>query len=420
MSSITEAAGLRNNLVFDGGNRDHCELYRTTAGQMFLWQNDGPANLAFLNTSFRITDPAATFSASLNMSLAQNVLVDRCRFTGTFPSATTDGIRHGCFLLGGSNIVVRNTEFNGTQLQACGLGRSVRGVAVYGNTFLNCNDLGVSVNSGDGSGLTLKDIHIHGNRFQGVYGAGFIYVGSDAVTTNPDSMSDVVIEDNVCSGTLSSQLAAGSRNAIIVAWCTANNRVHVRNNNVSNDNHTVDLTQVRGIYAFDRIGDMTGAEDVSFEGNSINYIVLTDQYEGLRVQGKALRGVRILRNDLGSESAGMAVIDASELEIAHNRVRNSRANALTLGTSNGNIDTINIHHNLFRTTAAFKSAILFTGTHNMTQMWIERNRLDSGQNSIIDATTGSPTRTWRYINNSHSTGLHASAVPTTDSGNITE
>jgi hypothetical protein len=347
-------------------------------------------------------------------------LVERCRFITTVPSATTDGIRGACFLLGGTNIIARHNEFDGTQLQMCGLGRSARGIKAHDNIFKNCNDLGISVNSGDSAGLSLRDIHIHDNEFRDCYGAGYIYVGSDAVTTHPDSMSDVVIENNVCEGTLYNQLSAGSRTGIIVAWCKTNNRIHVRHNNVSNSNHTVDLTQVRGIYAFDRVGDMTSADDVSFVGNSINFIVLTDQYEGLRVQGTALRGVRILGNDLGSESAGMAVIDASELEIAHNRVRDSRANALTLGTSTGNIDTINVHHNFLRTTAAFKSSILFTGTHNMTKMWIDRNRLDTSQNSIIDATTGSPTRTWRYIDNSHAIGLHASAVPTTDRDNITE
>lgn len=418
MTAITEAAGLRDNLVFDGVDRNRCELFRTTNGQMFLFQNDSHQNIVFKNITFRITDPAGNYSASVNISQSTNVLVEHCRFVGTFPSAVTDGIRHGCFLLGGTNVIARHNVFDGVQLQMCGLGRSALGIRAYGNTFLNCNDLGISVNSGDLSGLTLRDIHIHHNEFRGVYGAGYIYVGSDAATTNPDAMSDVVIESNVCSGEMFDLFDSASRTGIIVAWCGVNNRVHVRNNTVTNNNPGVTASQVRGIYAFDRIGNMTSADDVSFADNTVAYIG-SDVFEGLRIQGKAITDVVVRGNKLGSLSRGMSIEDCSRAEITGNIVRDGLSNGLVLGAVSGAISDVNVHNNYFRTSTTFKSAILFQRTANANRVWVQRNRLESPENSVIGSGAGSWTNL-HYRDNSHNTGPSGTVTWDTNTNNETE
>lgn len=416
---LTEVDGLRSNICFDGKNPNSCILTKAN-GQMFLITTPGFSNLTFKNITCKYTSPLP-FTASINIESGNNLVLDNMHFETNLSGITGDGIRHGVFLLGGSNHVIRNCTFDGAQLQCCGLARSLRGCKVYNNRFYNCNDLGISANSGDGpgSGLSIKDVHIHDNEFFGVMGTGFIYVGDDAVTNPPDEMTDIVIEDNLCTGNIFTQLTPGNRTGIQAAWAKVNKRIKIRNNTVINNNTTVNANAVRGIYAFLRASTMTSASDVEISNNTVGFISASNMFEAIAVTGAGLTNFRINGNTVEPGSRGIILEDISESEVKHNRINNSIGNALTLGAVRGNISDIQICCNpMIRTTAEFKSSILFTGNNSATKLTVDNNRLVSNQNSII-STAGSQWN-WKYTNNSHSHTLGSGATPNVNTGNTLE
>lgn len=424
MTAITEASGgLRNDLVFEGSDPLSCILKRTTAGQMFQWVAEAPTNIAFRRITFDFTftgDPAP-FSASINISTGTNLLVEDCRFICSAPDATTDGMRHAINLLGGSNVVMRRCYQDNAQAVLCGLGRSLEGAIYTDNIVVNCNDLGVSAVS-DGDTHVIRDVLIARNRFRGVLqGSGFIYVGSDAVLTadSPAEMSDIQILDNTCLGSIGTQLGPASRQGLVLAFCVANKRIKVNGNSVSNTNPSVAAANVYGIHAFMRDPFAMTAWDLEFKNNSIDFRS-NDVFYGLRVDGKAVTGLQLIGNKLAAGMRGMYVGGCSNVDLLHNIVEDSTAEALTLAANEQAMTDLRIRHNYLKTSAAFKASVLTSGDNNISRCFIEHNQLRTPQNSVINSLSGGATLTFDYNFNKHEAGLHASAVPDQNIDNQTE
>lgn len=405
MSSITEAAGLRNNLVFSGAGAERCRLYRESAGQMFLWQNDGPQNLVFEDLTLDIDSAAATpFSASLNMSNAHNVLVRRCRFLANFEDAVSDGTNHGVFLLGGSQIHMRDCYLLRSQAVLCGLGRGLVGATFLRNVVEDANDLGVSIVSD--TDLVLSDIKIAQNVMTGkLLGGGFIYVGSDGASTNPSLMQDISIEDNSCSGTIDPQLNPASAIGIILPWATVNKRISIRGNKISNSNHDSERANVRAIAAFLRTATMTSASEISIEGNSCDF-ASEESLAAITITGNGIEALQVLSNLIGLNTRGIEIGGCSNVDISRNIVRDSTSNALSISSAEQAMRDIRVRDNYLRTTAAFKAAIQSSGDNSQT-VFVERNRLISSLNSWHQ-TLSAGTLTAYYNNNIHDNGLNAS------------
>lgn len=415
-AQLTEALGLRNNLIFDGVDPMRCVLQRPS-GQMFLWQNVGASNIVFRNTSFEFTAPAP-FSASINIDTASNVLVDNCRFLCDLTGLVADGTYHGVQLLGGSNVNVRNCWAENSQFALSGLGRSVNGARFINNTLIGGNDCGVSVCTGAGA-HTLKNVQILGNRFIGLNGSNYIYVGDDDPTSPPAEMSDVEICDNVCSGSILTPFGNTVRMAIQVAFCDVNKRLKVSRNSVSNDNPAVTASIVRAIAWLMRSGSMTSAWDIQCNENSCSFTG-SDDYFGLTINGKNVEGAQIIGNILEQGSRGLEVAGCSNVDVAHNIVQNSTTQGMVLDSAANALTDVRIRDNYIRTTAAFKAALQITGNKNIAKCKVERNRLVSDTASVINSLTGGATFSFAYNDNSHKEGLHGSAVPSTDRDNVTE
>jgi hypothetical protein len=415
MTQLTESLGLRNNLVFDGIDPLRCTLQRAS-GQIFLWQNVGATNIVFRNITFSLTAPGP-FSASINMDTASNVLIDNCRFLCNLSGLVADGTYHGVQLLGGSNLNVRNCYAENSQFALSGLGRSVNGARFINNTLIGGNDCGVSCCTS--STHTLKNVQINGNRFIDLNGSNFIYVGDDDPTTPPEEMSDVEICDNVCSGSILTPFGPTVRMGIQVAWCDSNKRIKVSRNTVSNDNPEVDATIVRGIAWLLRSGSMSAAWDCQCNENSLDFTGL-DDYFGLTVNGAGVEGMQIIGNIINEGGRGLEVAGCSNVDVAHNIVRNSTTQGMVLDSGANALTDVRIRHNYIRTTATFKSSILVTGDNNISRCDIEHNTLRSGTASVINSLTGGATFGFDYNYNSHENGLHASAVPDQNINNQTE
>lgn len=417
--TLTEADGLRSNLTFDGLDPISCRLYKNGNGQMFLWQNTSPSGVAFRGMELAFPTTTQNYNASINLSLSSDVLVENMRFTCGFAGETENGIYHGVQLLGGTNLRVRNCYFERTQAVLCGLGRYSHGVLVHDNVFKDCNDLGVSCVSSDG--YSLKDIKVCDNRFSGVVGAGYIYVGSDGGGGENPDMQDVIIDHNICTGTLDQSLVNGARQGIVVSLGDVNKRIKVRGNIVANDNPGVGDHQATGITVFLRDGTSTGTEDLEVSGNSVDWRT-ADTRAGINVSGTALRGVRVEGNQIAAGSRGMTFGHISVAQITGNVVHGSTSSGLLLHAPDAAMSDIELYRNHIETVGAFKAAIQVSGAHSISRCRIERNRLISGQNSIINGLTGGATFGFYYARNSHTAGLHASATPLVDesSSNVTE
>jgi hypothetical protein len=412
-NQISEATGLRNNLIFDGIDPRRCRLTRTS-GQFFLWANDGPQNLVFRNISFELTAPAP-FSASINMSVVTNALIDNCHFYCNLSGLVADGTYHGVQILGGSNIQVRNCYAENSQFALSGLGRSVRGATFKNNLLIGGNDCGVSCCTS--SGHTLRDVVIKDNEFRDLNGSNYIYVGDDDPSSPPDLMSDVEISGNVCSGEILDPFGDTVRMGIQVAFCDVNKRIKVNNNIVSNSNPEVEASIVRGIAFLLRSGDMTSAWDIEAKDNSLGFTG-ADDYYGLTVNGKNVTGLEVCGNKIEAGSRGLEIAGCSNSDIHHNNVENSTTQGMVIDSGAHAISDVRVRHNYIKTDALFKAAIQFTGDNNVTACDIEHNTLRSDTASVINSLTGGATLAFDYNYNRHgSNGLHASATPGQNTGN---
>jgi hypothetical protein len=433
MTQLTEAAGgLRNNLIFDGIDPLRCELKRTASGTMFVWAN-AASNVVFRNMTFNFDLAVdAPFSSSVAVGkLATNFLYDNCRFICTIPNtADDDGIRHQLVFEGCKNVVVRNCYFYRSQCKlaaggAAGADGSVDGADVYNNRFEDCNDFGVSVVSGDGSGQYVKNVSIRGNRFYGtLLGTGFIYVGSDAATTNPDTMSDVEIVDNICTGSIGKMGTDDSRPAsrygIQVVLCDVNKRVKVARNIVATDNPTFSTPIVTAIGVYLRNGASTSSDDISIKDNNTDFRS-DDSRGGILVDGPNMTGLTIDNNTIAAGTRGLVVGACSDSDIIRNKVRQTTSSGLLLDSTRNAISDVRIRQNNFNAAGSFASAIQFGGTHNMTRIVGEQNRLVSATgNSAVNALTGGATLDYAHNYNSQSAGLSGTITPSSNTGNRTE
>jgi hypothetical protein len=419
-AAITEAHGLRDNLVFDGVDKYRCRLYRNGSGNMFLFTSDGHANIVFRNMTLDMIDPLTSFGQLINISQATNVLVDNCRFLCSIPvDQTSDGGRSGAAILGGNNLVVRHSFFQKSQLALCGLGRSARNAVAVDNRFEDCNDVAISVVA-DLTANSLRDITVSRNHIRGMFGAGVIYVGSDAPTEHPTLLADVSIEENVFSGTQSNQFTVLGRNLLAVAFCINNKRIKVRGNIMSGD--TSSTAPLYGVRVFDRLlsdaGEMTSCEGIDVSGNDIT-LNSADAQGGVEVVGKGLSDVHIKDNTVAAGSRGIITDGCSFTQISGNIVRGAITNPLNVRSSRATTDEVEIRNNHLHTAVAFKSAVFHTGAHNQTNVTIESNRLRSSHASVQHSMTGGATVTFDHLNNRQSSALDASAVPVANTGNLT-
>jgi hypothetical protein len=418
-AAITEAHGLRNNLVFDGISPYRCRLYRNGTGNMFLFTQDGHTNIVFKNMTLDMVLPLSSFGQLINISQATNVLVDNCRFLCSIGEAETgDGSRSGVAILGGNNLFVRHCFFQKSQLVLCGLGRSARNAVAVDNRFEDCNDVAISVVA-DLTANSLRDITVSRNHIRGMLGAGVIYVGSDAPTEHPTLLADVSIEENVFSGTQSNQFSMLGRNLLAVVFCSNNKRIKVRGNVMSGD--TSSTARLYGVRVFDRLlsdaGEMTSCEGIDVSGNDIT-LNSADAQGGVEVVGKGLSDVHVKDNTVAAGSRGIILDGCSNAEISGNIVRGTITNTLVVKSSRAATDEVHIHNNNLHNAIAFKSTILHSGANNQTNVTIENNRLRSTHASVQHSMTGGATVTFDYLNNRHSSALDASAVPVANTGNL--
>ncbi len=422
---INAAAGMRSNLIIDGVDPQLCRIYRTTAGGCFAMQSsENPVNLVFKNTTYDVVDVNANFNSPVFAQGLVGGLVENCRFLCSIPGeATSDGIYHQ-LVFEGNDIVVRGSYFDYSQCKLGGTGLSSKNIEFTGNLSKNCNDLGVSVVSGDGSGLSIKNVHIHHNRFEGLQGSGYIYIGNDGLTT-PDEVSDVQIDNNICVGEiLISPFAPAGRIGIYVVWGVTNRRIKVHHNQVSNTNPTVVTPGVEGISLYSRDGTVTTIEDILVQANSTHFDS-NDGHQGIKVEGNpgvTSNGVRVLDNHVEG-GAGLRIQDFSHVECRGNYV-NSKTTALIIAATNVAMTDVAITRNDINSGGSFKEAISIEGSHNISRCTIDFNRLVSNgaYRSVKNNLTGGATFGFRYRYNSHNAGLDASAVPAgSDSAtNVTE
>ncbi len=407
---INAAAGMRSNLIIDGVDPQLCRVYRTTAGGCFSMQSaDAPTNLVFKNTTYDVVGVDANFNSMIFAQGLTGGLVDNCRLLCTLPNVVTvgDGINHQV-VLEGFDIVVRNSYFDTTQCKLGGTGFSSGNIDFHGNQLRNCNDLGVSVVSGDGSGLSIKNVHIHHNRFDGLHGAGYIYVGNDGLTT-PDEVTDVEIDNNICTGpVLISPFAPAGRIGIYVVWGVANKRIKVHHNQVSNTNPSVSTPIVVGIALYSRDGVVTSVEDVLVQGNSTAF-TSNDGHSDINVSGPVV-GLRVLDNFMNA-ARGLLIEDCDQVELSRNYMK-SATTPFILAATNKTISDVRIYRNHIEGGGSFKEGISVQGTHNVSRVTIDFNRIISNAyRSVFNRLTGGATLDFRYRYNSHDAGLDASAVP---------
>lgn len=428
MSSLTESGGLRNNLVFDGVDPLQCEIKRTTAGAGFAWSG-AASNIVFRNITFNVVDVSNPFNSLIAIGgMATRVLYDNCRFICSIPNTVDDdGIRHQLVHAGSTDVVVRNCYFKSSQckLAAGGSGGNADGALVHGNRFEDCNDFGISVVAGDASGGYVKNVQIYGNRFFGTLkGTGFIYVGSDAATTNPDLMSDILIAENVCTGSLgklgTDDSRPASRYGIQVVLCDVNKRIKVLKNLIANDNPSFSTPIVTAIGVYLRNGSSTSSDDVVLEGNSTDFRS-DDSRGGILVDGPNMTALGIFRNTIAAGTRGLIVGACSESDIENNIVRTTTSSGLLLDSTRNAISDVRIRKNKLDAAGSFKSAIQFSGTHNMTRIVADHNRLVSATgNSAVNALTGGATLDLAFNYNSQSAGLSGTITPSQNVGNRTE
>ena len=400
--ALTEASGLRNDLAFDG--HGVCRLYRTTPGQGFLWVNPAPQNITFRGITFDIVDTITNHRAMVNISEGINIAVENCFFDCSFPNATADGIYHAMNLLGGRNLVCRNNRFRGVQAVLCGLGRSAINVLCTDNLFEDCNDLGVSCVAGNSPGLVLRNIQITNNVFRDCHGAGYVYVGGDGTTDQAD-LSDILIVDNVGSGTLRTQLVSGQRAAIQVSWGLRNDRIRVTGNQVSTDNPTANAPLTYGIRAFSREGVMEYARDVEISDNSVDFRS-NDTQTAIECSGVGISGVRVRRNYCAPGSRGLALSNCSLTEVSDNQILGATSAAI-VATATAPVTDFHVRRNHIETVGVAKAGVQFSGASTFARTSIVDNRILAAY-SVIDVSGGA---TFRYRDNTTTAALHESAVP---------
>lgn len=424
MTQMAEAQGLRSNLVIDGGHNLRCELKRTTVGQMFLWASS-VSNVAVRNLTLNFENINAPFSTSITAPLADNFTVEDCRLLCTIPNtATGDGIRHQVTLAGSRISFLRNYCYR-AQLRGCSPGYSTNGARWLDNEFEDCNDLGVSCVAGDGaSPETIKNILISRNRFFGtMIGSGAIYVGSDAVTTNPALLSDVMISDNIVNVALGQAGTDGSRPAgrlgIYVVCCDVNKRISMVRNFVTNSNPSYSTPIVFGMAYFIRNGTSTSSTDVRLDDNAIDFRS-DDTRMAILVDAPAMKNLRVCRNTAQPGSRGFDIEAGADAKIEDNYVDGS--GALTLRSGRSVVTGASVRRNTFKASGSFASSVQISGTNNQSRVAIEHNRLVTATgSSVVNSLTGGATFGCRYNYNSHTAGLSGTVTPTaTATGNVTE
>lgn len=432
MSSMSESSGLRNNLVFDGIDPMRCTLQRTTQGSKFVWNNSA-SNVVFRNITFDVSGVSTPFSSSIAVgAMATRFLYDNCHFFCTIPDVSggpndDDGIRHQLVHAGSTDVVVRRCYFKSSQCKMAsgGVNGNADGVLVYGNRFEDCNDLGVSCVSGDASNCYVKNVQIYGNRFFGTLkGAGFIYVGSDAATLNPDLVSDIIIANNVCVGSIGKLGSNASRpNSRFGIYCVlgdVNRRVKILNNLIATDNPSFSTPQVTAIGVFLRNGTSTSSDDITIDGNSTDFRS-DDARAGILVDAPNLSALGIYRNRMAAGTRGLVVGACSDSDIENNVVDATTSCALLLDSTRNAISDVRVRRNKLNAAGSFKSTIQFAGNHNMTRIAIEQNRLlTANGNSAVNGLTGGSTLDLAYNYNSHNVGLHGTVTPGQNVGNRLE
>ena len=414
--NLTEADGLRSNLCFDGVDKYACRIYRTTPGGMFQYVNPGPARLTWKNLTLDFAGMTQNFNSSINITNGTECGVQNCRLLCSFPDATEDGIYHQVLLNGGKNNYVIDSYFRGTQAKLLGTGLSADGVLVARNLFEDCNDYGISCVSGDGAGLFVRNVRIVQNEFRGMHGAGYIYAGADGLSDNPD-VSDIWIDDNLCHGSMYTQLAVAGRTGILVSLGGKNQRIHIRRNDVTNDNPTVAAAFVYGIRALVRNGTSTSTEDIELANNTVD-LRSNDTRWGIEVMGRNITGLRATENTVHAGSRGMNFDNVSHARLCRNDVYGSTTHACQFSASVNAVSDLSLERNHFETVTNFKAAVVFDLAQGATRVTLDDNRLLSPSFSVIKAGAGS--LSFRYRRNSVNAPLHSSAVPIEETGTLLE
>jgi hypothetical protein len=165
-----------------------------------------------------------------------------------------------------------------------------------------------------------------------------------------------------------------------------------------------------GISTFLRNGTMTGASDIEFTDNAIDLRCANDTRNGLDCTGVGINGLRVRGNVIQTGSRGMNFSDCSHTTIHENEVFGSTSAGLILASTAGAISDIDISRNHLESVTAFKPAIQISGSHDVSRCKIDFNRLISLDFSVLNSLSAG-TFNFRYRYNSHSQGLHSSAVP---------
>lgn len=433
---LSEADGIRSGISFDGCDPHAAQVFFQGTkpngdpqhnGQMFYLEQGGLENVWWRNLTLDF--PAAVQNGSLSPYNSSITVVngigcgaDNCRFLAAFPGATADGIYHQVQFIGGKGNLVRNCYARASQVRLSSLGYSTDGNECTDCAFEDCNDYGVSCVNGDAVGTFIRNVRIQRNTFRNMYGAGYIYVGSDAYTSENADLTDLCIDDNVCSGNILTQFAVGSRTGIRVSLGRRNLRIRVRRNDISNDNPEVSAPQVWGIAANVRNGVSEWSEDLVFEDNSTDLRCADgNTLEGILIQARNGKGVRVARNTIRPGSRGLRVEDCSDLDVDRNRVYGATTHAFSIGAVQNDIAGARMTGNLFQTVAAFKAAVAFNGDYGISRAAVEdRNRLEAAGNGFSVLSTGNGARSWRYLRNSVNRPIGAITAPIEDDGNELE
>lgn len=389
---LTEARGLRDNVVFDGLDPFACRLYRATTGQMFRFLDPGHKNIVFRGLEMALENPATGYGASINGRDFENILVENCRFVTTFTDQTDNGIYHGIGLHGGRNLVFRNNYTDGAQVTFGALGVSIEGCTYSGNVAINCNDYAVSAVGGHATGTVIRDVLIQDNRFHGSRGGGYIYVGSDAVEGEPNpDMRDVLITDNVISGPFLTGFepeGSQTRMAIVVSLGHDNRRISVSRNTISNDDDAKALpVKTRAIMCFVRNSDGGLTEDLVVDDNQCDFSS-ADAQSAIQIEGTDLRGIRVRDNTVQAGSRGVEIANASHVDVSGLTVYGATSAALHIRSPTHVVEDINVEKCLLETTQTARPGVLVSGAYDMTGLRFFRcnirGRSVSIQNNLTD------------------------------------
>lgn len=416
---LTETEGLRSNLVFDGIDANRCRIFHNGFGGIFHWAVSNVYNICFRNVTLDFVNTNASFSQSINVSQVTNCLIEKCRFLNTF-SFTSNGTTHAVGLHGGSNIRVINNYFDRTQTGIGGLGTIVDGAIYAGNIVDNCNDLAVSVVSGQSSGMSLKNINIHDNIMRGIYGAGYIYVGDDSSNDVLPDMADVNIHDNICSGTITEQFTPQTSQFRVGIQCVLgenNKRISIRNNTISNDNPTNQSSGAHGIFIFTRNQSSTGTDGLDVSNNQVDFRS-TNVAEAIAITGNNISNCKVDGNQIVAGSRGLVCGNMSFAQITNNNVHGASSAGLQFFTDLNSCTQIRIMNNFFEATGDFRPSVLLSGANAITKMAIDHNTLLGTTYSVLNnITPGTVEYKFRYNDVNGPTG--GSSGPTVEIGTVT-